>query len=101
LLNQIEPHRPDVIVIDLESPDRDVLESLAILSDHNPMPIVIFLHHNDPDFMSEAVLAGVTAYQGRELHPDMVNPIIEVAMGQFRPWKKSHQSVNVLFLIDN
>jgi response regulator NasT len=83
LLNQIERHRPDVIVIDLESPDRDVLESLAILSEHNPMPIVMFSQHSDPDFMSEAVLAGVTAYQGRELHPDMVKPIIEVAMSQF------------------
>src|SRR5215471_15468076 len=84
LLNQIEKHRPDVIVIDLESPDRDVLESLAILSDHNPMPIVMFSQHSDPDFMGEAVLAGVTAYQGRELHPDIVKPIIEVAMSQFR-----------------
>jgi len=84
LLNQIERHRPDVIVIDLESPDRDVLESLAILSAHNPMPIVMFSQKNDPDFMSEAVQAGVTAYQGKELHPDMVKPIIEVAMSQFR-----------------
>ena len=83
LLNQIEQHRPDVIVIDLESPDRDVLESLSILSAHNPMPIVMFSQHDDPDFMSEAVQAGVTAYQGRGVHPDMVKPIIEVAMSQF------------------
>lgn len=84
LLNQIERHRPDVIVIDLESPDRDVLESLAVLSEHNPTPIVMFSQNSDPDFMSEAVMAGVTAYQGRELHPDMVKPIIEIAMSQFR-----------------
>ena len=32
LLFQIEQNRPDVVLIDLESPDRDVLESLAIIS---------------------------------------------------------------------
>ena len=84
LLNQIEQHRPDVIVIDLESPDRDVLESLSVISEHNPTPIVMFSQNNDPDFVSEAVQAGVTAYQGRELSLDMVKPIIEVAMSQFR-----------------
>ena len=84
LLNQIEQYRPDVIVIDLESPDRDVLESLSVISDHNPTPSVMFSQNNDPDFVSEAVQAGVTAYQGRELRLDMVKPIIEVAMSQFR-----------------
>ena len=84
LLNQIDQHHPDVIVIDLESPDRDVLESLSILSDHNPTPIVMFSQNSDPDFVSEAVMAGVTAYQGQELSPEMVKPIIEVAMSQFR-----------------
>ena len=84
LLNQIEQHKPDVIVIDLESPDRDVLESLAVVSQHNPTPTVMFSQKNDPDFVSQAVMSGVTAYQGRELSPDIVKPIIEVAMSQFR-----------------
>jgi response regulator NasT len=84
LLNQIEQHHPDVIVIDLESPDRDVLESLAIVSAHNPTPIVMFAQQNDPDFVSEAVLSGVTAYQGQAISPEMVKPVIEVAMSQFR-----------------
>lgn len=84
LLNQIEQHKPDVIVIDIESPDRDVLESLAVVSQHNPTPTVMFSQKNDPDFVSQAVMSGVTAYQGRELSPDIVKPIIEVAMSQFR-----------------
>ncbi len=84
LLHQIEAHRPDVIVIDLESPDRDVLESLAIVSAHNPTPIVMFSENDDPEFVRQAVGAGVTAYQGDGLNPAMVKPIIEVAMAQFR-----------------
>lgn len=84
LLNQIERHKPDVILIDLESPDRDVLESLSFISAHNPTPIVMFSQQDDAEFISKAVQYGVTAYQGQGLNPEMVKPIIEVAMSQFR-----------------
>ena len=84
LLHQIEQHKPDVILIDLESPDRDVLESLAIANAHNPTPIVMFSGTDDQDFVSDAMRSGVTAYQSQTLTPDIVRPIIEVAVNQFR-----------------
>ena len=84
LLHQIEQHRPDVILIDLESPDRDVLESLAIVNTHNPTPIVMFSETEDQGFVTDALRSGVTAYQGQGLDPDMVKPVIEVAVSQFR-----------------
>jgi len=84
LLHQIEQHRPDVILIDLESPDRDVLESLAIVNAHNPTPIVMFSETKDQGFVADALRSGVTAYQGQGLDPDMVKPVIEVAVSQFR-----------------
>lgn len=84
LLHQIEQHRPDVILIDLESPDRDVLESLAIVNAHNPTPIVMFSETDDQGFVADALRSGVTAYQGQGLDPDMVKPVIEVAVSQFR-----------------
>ena len=42
LLFQIEQHRPDIILIDLQSPGRDVLESLSVINAHNPTPVVMF-----------------------------------------------------------
>ena len=84
LLHQIEQHRPDVIVIDLESPDRDVLESLAIANSHNPTPIVMFSGKDEEDFVHDALRAGVTAYQKKSMTTSMVRPIIEVAVNQFR-----------------
>lgn len=93
LLNQIELHQPQVIVIDLESPDRDVLESLAIVSSHNPTPIVMFTREDDPDFVAEAVQAGVTAYQGQGLNPEIVKTVIDVAMSQFRSFNMLRQQL--------
>ena len=93
LLHQIEQHRPDVVLIDLESPDRDVLESLAIVSAHNPTPIVMFSEIDDADFIRDAVSAGVTAYQGHDLDPTIVKPIIDVAMSQFRSFDLLRQEL--------
>ena len=83
LLRQIEQHRPDVVLIDLESPDRDVLDSLSIVNDHNPTPIVMFSAQEDPDFIAQAMSSGVTAYLVDGLNPRKVKPVIDVAMAQF------------------
>jgi len=87
LLFQIEQNRPDVVLMDLESPDRDVLESLAIINHHNPTPVVMFTQQDDPDYIREAVTAGISTYLVGDINPDQVKPIIDVAMAQFRAFQ--------------
>ncbi len=87
LLRQIEQQAPDVIVIDLDSPGRDLLESLSVVSAHNPTPIVMFSGEEDPAFIAEAVDAGVTAYLVEGVRAEKVKPIIDVAMAQFRQYQ--------------
>ena len=55
---QIEQHQPDIILIDLQSPGRDVLESLSVINAHNPKPVVMFSEEEDPSFIEDAVDAG-------------------------------------------
>ncbi len=87
LLYQIEQHSPDVVLIDLESPDRDVLESLSIVSRHNPRPVVMFSEQDDPDYINEAVHAGISTYLLGGINPDQVKPVIDVALAQFRSFQ--------------
>ncbi len=89
LLFQIEQHQPDLVLIDIQSPGRDVLESLSVGNHHNPRPVVMFSHEEDPAFIEQAVDAGVTAYLMDELNPDRVKPVIDLAIAQF----KSYQSL--------
>lgn len=89
LLFQIEQHQPDLVLIDIQSPGRDVLESLSVVNHHNPRPVVMFSHEEDPAFIEQAVDAGVTAYLMDELNPDRVKPVIDLAIAQF----KSYQSL--------
>ena len=69
LLKRIADVEPDVIVIDIESPDRDMLESLSVLSTHQPTPIVMFSEKRGTDFINAAIAAGVTAYMVGEIDP--------------------------------
>lgn len=83
LLFQIEQHRPQVVMIDLESPDRDILESLAVLNRQLPTPVVMFAREQDPAFIQQAIAAGVSAYLAEGVDPDKVKTAIDIAMAQF------------------
>ncbi|WP_176507784.1 ANTAR domain-containing response regulator, partial [Pseudomonas urethralis] len=58
----VETVRPDVILIDTDSPDRDVMEQVVLVSRDQPRPIVLFTDEHDPTVMRQAIQAGVSAY---------------------------------------
>ena len=62
LLKTIEKLEPDVIIIDTESPSRDVLEHLVMMSRHTPRPVVMFAADGTPETIRAATRAGVSAY---------------------------------------
>ncbi len=49
LLRAVEQVRPDVIIIDTDSPSRDVLEHVVMISRDQPRPIVMFSSDDAPD----------------------------------------------------
>lgn len=83
LLYQMAQQEPDVVIIALDSPDRDVLESLSIASAHNPRPVVMFSESEDGGFIADAIRAGVTAYQAEGISPARVRAAIDIAVAQF------------------
>lgn len=74
---------PDVVIIDVNSPDRDTLEHLVCLSRDAPRPVVMFAHDDDKDKIRAAIRAGVSAYVVRGLSADRIQPIVEVAIARF------------------
>lgn len=94
LLFQIEQHRPHLIMVDIESPDRDILESLALVNAHNPTPILMFSEERDTAFIRQAIDAGVTAYITDGINPAKVKPIIDVAIAQFEAFQALRRSLH-------
>lgn len=87
LLQAVETLRPDVIVIDTESPSRDVLENLFAVTRSNPRPIVMFSGDGGSESIREAVRAGVSAYVVDGLEAARVQPILEVAVARFEEFQ--------------
>jgi len=88
LLHAVDALRPDVIVIDTESPTRDVLEHVVIVSQSSPRPIVMFASDSDGEAIRDAVRAGVSAYVVDGLDASRVNSIVEVACARFDEFQK-------------
>ena len=83
----VKTRTPDVIIIDTDSPSRDTLEHIALLSEKDPRPIVMFSSDRASDTIREAVQAGVSAYIVDGLAAERVQPIIEVAMARFESFQ--------------
>lgn len=93
LLREISDQNPDIIVIDMQSPGRDLLESLAIVTNMNPTPVLMFSPEQDPDYINRAVESGVTAYMVGSIEAEKVKPAIDVAMAQFRSYQQLKQEL--------
>lgn len=88
VLKAISDQKPDIIVIDMQSPGRDILESLAIVAEHQPTPVVMFSEEQDPDYINRAVESGVSTYLVGSIDPVKVRPVIQVAMAQFKAFQR-------------
>lgn len=84
LAEPVRALRPDVIVIDLDSPRRDMLESMRAMHRDQPKPIVMFVDDDDPGMIEQAIRAGVSAYIIDGLETKRVRPILDVAVARFR-----------------
>lgn len=87
LLETIERLRPDVIVIDVDSPTRDVLEHLVVVTQHTPRPIVMFAADGSPTAIREATRAGVSAYVVDGLDRKSIKAIVDAAVARFEEFQ--------------
>ncbi len=74
---------PDVIILDSDSPTRDVLEQLCDLTRATPRPIVLFTAERDVQTIKAAIRAGVSAYVVDGIDPARIDSILRVAIARF------------------
>jgi response regulator NasT len=84
LLEKVAELRPDVVLIEVDSPRRDTLEQLSSVRDRRPTPVVMFTQDPDAQSIEAAVSSGVSAYIVDGINPAQVRPAIDVAMSTFR-----------------
>jgi response regulator NasT len=79
---------PDVIIIDLGNPNRDMLESMFQLSRAVKRPIAMFVDRSDTQSIEASVEAGVSAYVIDGLRKERVKPIMEMAISRFNAFSR-------------
>jgi response regulator NasT len=89
LIERIEEIRPDIILIETESPSRDTLEHLSVMSRTMPRPVVIFASDGDSGTIRSAIKAGVAAYVVDGFDIDRLKPVVDVAVARF----EEHQAL--------
>lgn len=85
--------KPDLVILDTDSPDRDTLEHLCIISRDQPRPIILFTHDEDSEKIRAAIRAGVSAYVVDGLKSERLRPIMEVAIARFNQFQSMRQEL--------
>ena len=86
--------KPDIVIIDTDSPDRDTLENLCVLSRDDPRPVVMFTHDGDGENIRAATQAGVSAYVVDGMAAERIGPIIDAAIARFEQFQALKRELN-------
>jgi response regulator NasT len=88
LLMRIYALDPDVILIDLENPSRDVLEQMFQVSRIVRRPIAMFVDQSDTASIQASVDAGVSAYIVGNLQKDRIKAILDLCISRFNAFAR-------------
>lgn len=93
LSDQVASLAPDAVIIAIDSPDRDTLEHICVMSSHCPRPVVMFTDDADPQTIRAAIQAGVVSYVVAGLDPLRLRPILDVAISRFQAFQAMHDQL--------
>jgi response regulator NasT len=88
LLARVYALDPDVILIDLENPSRDVLEQMFQVSRIVKRPIAMFVDQSDTASIQASVDAGVSAYIVDGLKKERVKNILDLCISRFNAFSR-------------
>ncbi|KTT68769.1 ANTAR domain-containing response regulator [Sphingomonas sanguinis] len=88
LAAQVERAAPEVVLINLENPSRDVLEDFFAMSRALDRPIAMFVDQSEPESTMAAVDAGVSAYVVDGLAKQRIKPILDLAVRRFQAFSR-------------
>jgi two-component system, response regulator / RNA-binding antiterminator len=88
LVAQIGEIAPDIVLIDLGNPSRDVLEEYFAVSRALDRPIAMFVDDSDEETIAASIDAGVSSYVVDGLAPHRIRPILDLAVRRFHAFAR-------------
>lgn len=94
LVAQIEAATPEVVLINLENPSRDLLEDFFAMSRALSRPIAMFVDQSDTESTFAAIDAGVSAYVVDGLSQQRIKPVLDLAVRRFQAFSSLQRELD-------
>jgi response regulator NasT len=88
LVARIEEIAPDIVLMDLGNPSRDVLEEYFAVSRALARPIAMFVDESDDESIAASIDAGVSAYVVDGLAANRIRPLLDLAVRRFNAFAR-------------
>jgi response regulator NasT len=88
LVARIGEIAPDIVLMDLGNPSRDVLEEYFAVSRVLDRPIAMFVDESDNESIAASVEAGVSSYVVDGLSANRIRPIVDLAVMRFNAFAR-------------
>lgn len=88
LVARIGEIAPDIVLMDLGNPSRDVLEEYFAVSRVLDRPIAMFVDESDNESIAASVEAGVSSYVVDGLAANRIRPIVDLAVMRFNAFAR-------------
>lgn len=93
LITRITEIEPDIVLIDLGNPARDVLEEYFAVSRALARPIAMFVDESDDDAIAASIDAGVSAYVVDGLSAPRIRPLLDLAVKRFHAFARLEEDL--------
>lgn len=88
LARRVTAIQPDIVLIDLANPSRDILEEMAVAAAPMDRPVAMFVDRSDEQLTRAAIEAGVSAYVVDGLRADRIKPVLDAAIARFNMFQR-------------
>ena len=88
LARRISERDPDIVLVDVTSPSRDIIEELTLAAAPLDRPVAMFVDRSEDSLTEAAIEAGVSAYVVDDLRPERIRPIVTAAIARFNMFRR-------------
>jgi len=88
LSRRISEKNPDIVLVDITSPSRDMIEELTLATAPMERPVAMFVDQSDDSLAKSAIEAGVSAYVVDDLRPERMRPVMTAAIARFNMFRR-------------
>lgn len=94
ILERLDLLAPDIVLADMQSPDRDTIEDVRFMMCERPCPVVMYAGTRDRDTISRAIEAGVSAYVADDIDPDDLQSVLDEASARFDQFRNMRDELH-------